>query len=182
VSTNKHFLISFIAYGAVITLIFGVSFAMVQQSLRMGANDPQIQLAEDGARALEGGGAPVSVVSRDIIDVSQSLAPFVIVLDKDEVTPLESSVKLHSTIPVPPKGVLDYALANGENRLTWQPENGVRIALVVVPYTSSARSGFVLAGRSLREVEIRESSAQNMALVGWLISIVIGFVALYLKK
>ncbi len=38
--------------------------------------------------------------------------------------------------------------------MTWQPERRVRIATVVVRY-EGRESGFVLAGRSLREVEER---------------------------
>ncbi len=42
----------------------------------------------------------------------------------------------------------------GEDRITWQPEPGIRSAVVVVHYTG-ATPGYVMAGRSLREVEWR---------------------------
>jgi hypothetical protein len=35
-------------------------------------------------------------------------------------------------------GALDYARQNGQNRVTWQPEAGVRMATVVVPYNSGS--------------------------------------------
>jgi hypothetical protein len=38
--------------------------------------------------------------------------------------------------------------------ITWQPEPGVRSAVVMVAYAH----GYVLAGRSLEQVELRESS------------------------
>jgi hypothetical protein len=75
---------------------------------------------------------------------------------------LASSVVLHGVTPDLPAGVLDYTRAYGEDRVTWQPEEGVRIAAVVVRYEGT-QSGFVLAGRSLREVEVREAQTQQMA-------------------
>lgn len=56
----------------------------------------------------------------------------------------------------------------GENRLTWQPREGVRIAAVIVFY----QDGFVLAGRSLREVEIREAQVTQFAGLTWLLALV----------
>jgi hypothetical protein len=71
---------------------------------------------------------------------------------------LGSSATLHGAIPIYPSGVLDYTLKNGEDRLTWQPERGVRMATVVVRYSK----GFVMAGRSLREVEIRIGNIEKI--------------------
>jgi hypothetical protein len=74
-------------------------------------------------------------------------------------------------------GIFDYVKKNGQDRVTWQPEPGMRLATVVVPY----EKGFVMAGRSLTEVEKRESQVENLcglALLGtWaatLIVIVLG--------
>ena len=75
---------------------------------------------------------------------------------------------LFDKTPSLPDGVLQMTKALGENRLTWQPQVGVRIAAVIV----ASDKGFVLAGRSLREVEIRESSAELFAIAGWIASIV----------
>jgi hypothetical protein len=61
--------------------------------------------------------------------------------------------------PTFPPGILDYTRQNGEDRVTLQPESGVRIAAVVVRYNN----GFVLAGRSLREVEKRESQVEQLS-------------------
>jgi hypothetical protein len=61
---------------------------------------------------------------------------------------------------------LDYVKQNGEDRVTWQPEAGVRIAAVIEGYGGAA-PGYVLAGRSLREVEIREDQAEFFAGATW---------------
>jgi hypothetical protein len=150
--------------GAVLaTLICGLAYALIQYDLRSGANDPQYQLAEDGAAALDGGSAPAMLVDPVTVDVSTALAPFVAVYDVNG-TPLASDGRLDGQIPTPPTGVFASARQNPPDVVTWQPRAGVRIAVVVVPW----RNGFVLAGRSLRLVEEREDQALRLAALGWL--------------
>jgi hypothetical protein len=136
----------------------GLAYLVVQQSLRMDANDPQIQMAEDAAVALNGGASVDSIVPAATVELATSLAHFIIVFD-DSGTVLASSATLHGSVPVYPSGVLDYTRQHGEDRVTWQPENGVRMATVVVGYDK----GFVLAGRSLREVEKREDQVLQLS-------------------
>ena len=140
-------------------------YASVQQSLRESANDPQIQMAEDAANDLKNGQAPAGVVGRgNIIDISESLSPFLIIYDSTGL-PLESPAKLDDTVPVPPKGVFQYALKHGQDSVTWHPERDVRIASVIQSYRSESTSGFVLAGRSLREVEKREENLSRFTML-----------------
>jgi hypothetical protein len=154
---------------AAITLFCGLLYATVQQSYRMDANDPQIQMAEDTARALESGQQAASLVSSDKIDIAQSLAPYLILFDSNG-SPLASNATLHNQIPTVPTGIFDYTRKNGEDRVSWQPEPGVRSAAVIVP-VSGGQGGFVLAGRSLREVEIREGNLTNQVEIGWLVTV-----------
>jgi hypothetical protein len=56
----------------------GPVYAVVQPDLRMGANDPHLQLAEDAARALDGGAQPATLAGSSKVDVAASLAPFVV--------------------------------------------------------------------------------------------------------
>lgn len=128
-------------------------YVETQQVYRMGANDPQIQLAEDGAAEIAAGDTPEDVVGTGVVEVDESLAPFVIVFDARQHV-AASSGRLDGRTPEPPQGVLDHAASTGENRVTWEPRSGVRIATVVVA-VDSGESGFVLAGRSLREAEDR---------------------------
>jgi hypothetical protein len=130
-------------------------YVTIQQSLRMGANDPQIQMAEDAASNLNAGASVGSVVPSTKVEIADSLAPFMIVFD-DSGKVLASSATLHGAVPAYPAGVLDYARQKGQDRVTWQPEVGVRMATVVVPYNN----GFIMAGRSLTEVEKRESQVE----------------------
>ncbi len=151
-----------------VTGMCGLVYLAVQQELRQTANDPQIQIAGDAATALEDGAAVESVVPAQKTAIEKSLAPFVMVFD-DQGEVLGSSAQLHGQVPQLPVGVLDYVRSNGQDRVTWQPEPGVRIAAVIVR-SQGAQPGFVLAGRSLREVEVREDNALLEAAAAWLVT------------
>jgi hypothetical protein len=143
-STLKHWL----PLAVMATLFAGIIYGTVQQSFRTGADDPQIQMAQDAVAALAGQLPVESVLPAGQVDLALSLAPYLIVFNP-EGAPLVANATLHGQVPVPPKGVLEYARQHGEDRLTWQPEPGVRSAIVVLP-VSGGTAGYVLAGRSLR--------------------------------
>lgn len=150
----------------VITLFSGLVYVAVQQVLRTGANDPQIAMAEDIAIALTEGQSIEAVLPRSQIDIAQSLAPYVVVFD-DAGRAVASSGLLHNKMPTLPPGVLEYVRQNGQDRITWQPELGVRSAITVMQYGGS-RPGFVMAGRSLEEVEKRVTQLEMIIGMGWL--------------
>lgn len=168
----------------VTTGLAGLVYGAVQQDYRQNANDPQIQMAEDIATLLNNGAAPASLTLPAPIDLSESLAPFVVIYD-EQGKAIVGSAMLHNVIPTPPLGVLAYAethdpsviLKTGENRLTWQPEPNVREAIVVTHFQNSAQTGFVLVGRSLREVEARESRLTLMVSLAWLTTLIISLLA-----
>ncbi len=160
------------------TLVLGVTYVMVQQSYRTGADDPQIMVAHDIAAKIAAGTAPDQLVSNETVDPSTSLAPFVIVFDSQHI-PVVSSGKLAGATPIPPVGILDASKAAGENKVTWQPRRDTRIATVVVPVNGGA-DGFVLAGRSLLVVERREDMLTKMAGLGWGGTMVATFLAVLL--
>jgi len=155
-------------------------FLAAQQVLRMDANDPQIQMAEDSAVVLAQGAKAESVLPAATVDVGNSLAPFMIVYDSAG-NPLASSGLLHGKTPALPAGVLEYTRQKGEDRVTWQPEDGVRIAAVLTSF-SGTQSGFVLAGRSLREVENRADQIESIAGLAWLASLVVTLAAVALSE
>ena len=158
------------------TLVLGITYVLIQQTYRMGADDPQIMVAHDIAAGIASGTAPDQLVSNETIDPSTSLAPFVIVFDAAH-KPLISSGTLGGTTPVPPVGILDASKATGENKVTWQPRSDTRIASVVVPIKGGA-DGFVLAGRSLRVVEQRVDMMTSMTGLGWAGTMVATFTAM----
>jgi hypothetical protein len=154
----------FLPVAVLATLCCGLVYAAVQQDLRMGANDPQLRLVEDAARALDAGAKPSTLVGSSKVDVAASLASFVVIFDTSgNVLATDGQVDGHD--PVPPLGVLDAARQDPPNKVTWEPRDGVRIASVTVPW----HGGTVLAGRSLREVERQEDNTLLIATAAWLV-------------
>ncbi len=154
--------IAIIPLAVLATGLAGTVYLVAQQDLRSGADSPQLQLAEDAARALDAGASPSAVTGPATVDVARSLAPFVAVFGPDD-KPLAWSGQLDGAAPTPPAGVLDHAAAGSPNRVTWQPRDGVRIATVTVRWGG----GTVLAGRSLREVERLEDQDLLVVAAAW---------------
>ncbi len=153
------------------TVILLTAYVAVQQDIRQSSNDPQIAMAEDAAAALSAGSVPASVVSRDIIDASQSLSPFVMVFD-DHGLALESSARMGDALPKPPAGIFQYVAMNGEDRVTWQTPSGLRFAAVVTQWKAASSTGFVLVARSIRESELRVSRLGWLMFAGWAVMVV----------
>ncbi len=167
---------SWLAGLAILTIIFGTIYVVAQQSLRQGANDPQVQLAQDVANQLNEGTFPFPV-SNGHVDIAVSLAPFIVVYDKTG-KPIQGTGYLEGQLPTIPKGVLDHANSNYGNRVTWQPQPGVRIATVTV----AAKDYYVMSGRNLREVEKREDQALQLSVLGWLASLVVVVTACWYRN
>jgi hypothetical protein len=146
--------LAWLPVAAAVVVLSGLVYGAVQQSLRSGANDPQLQMAGDLALQLAGGADPGQLVGGGRVDLAQSLAPYVTVFDGSGKV-VASTAVLAGRTPVPPAGVL-RAARHDRNELTWQPQSGVREAIVVVPFRHGALEGTVLVGRSLTEVERRE--------------------------
>lgn len=150
---------------AIITVIFGTIYVCGQQILRQDANDPQIQLAEDVAAAVNNNVSAGDLIGGGQIDVSKSLSPFMVAYnDLDKV--VASTGMVDGKTPELPSGVFSQA-KNHELRFTWQPKRGVRLATVVL----RTNNGFVLAARNMREVEQREEHIEHLAAFGWLVSV-----------
>jgi hypothetical protein len=128
----KAILRTWLPFAVLITIVCGLVYDSVQQMLQQEADDPRIQMAEDTARALDGGTPPEAALPAGQVDVNRSLASFVVVYDRSG-QPTAASGLLNGDTPRPPQGVLDHAGQNGMNRVTWQPQQGARIASVVVP-------------------------------------------------
>jgi hypothetical protein len=151
-------------------------YAAVQQEYRQSLNDPQIQMAEDGAAILARGGVPAEVVPHGtpIADIASSLVPWIAVYD-EQGKPLENSGALDNEPVKPPLAALNMAKdgagkdtsMRNESRISWQPREGVRSAIVIVWVPESKQ--FVVAGRNMREVEEREGNLTTMVGLAWLV-------------
>lgn len=147
------------------TIFCGLVYGTVQQSYRQSANDPQVQLAEDTASTLQEGGAAFPLVPSGTVDIATDQAPYMIFFDVSG-NPVIGNGMLDGHLPTLPPGVFAYTATTGEDRFTWEPEPGVRSAVVLVRVADSS-TGFVMAGRSLSEVEWRESQLELMVFVAW---------------
>ena len=155
---------SWLPLAAALVFMSGLAYVTVQQNFRSGANDPQVQMAEDTARALESGQSAAALVPALKIDIAASLAPYLVIYGPDG-QPAAGNGYLHGSLPVLPAGVFDYAAKDGRNQISWQPEHGVRSAVVIVP-VSGGKGGYVMAGRSLREVESRVDNLTKLVAAG----------------
>jgi len=149
-----------------VTGLTAAVYGAVQQDLRQGANDPQIQMAEDAAARLNAGAAPNQVVPSDQIELEGSLQLYVMVFDAESRL-MASSAQLNGQAPPFPPSVFDSARSRGQDRITWQPAPGVRSAVVVQPW----RAGFVVVGRSLRLVEERIDQIFLLTGFAWLVTL-----------
>ena len=145
------------------TTVIGLAYVATQQSYRNGLDDPQLQLATDGAARLDAGASPESVATSPTIDADKSLAPFVTVMSADDAVIVEGALIGREAIQ-PPDGVLAAARAQGTNRVTWQPRRSVRIASVSV----AANDGrVVVAGRNMRAFEARVDDLGKLTAIAW---------------
>ena len=164
---KRSFLVLYLFAAGVLSLILLLLYACVQQVYRQTANDPQIQVAWDIREHMRMG-LPVDAYFRsDSADLSGSLALFA-VLYNSEGKPIRSSARLDGNLPQVPAGVLDFVKTNGEERVTWQPRPGVRMAMVLLR-AEPLSLGIIAVGRSLREVEVRENNLRSMVGLGWLL-------------
>lgn len=160
--------------------IFLFAYWGIQQEYRMSANDPQIQLAEDGAARLVSGDVPAYVVGTlHVLDIKTSSAPWIAIYDGSG-KPVTGTAILDEAAAQLPKGVYDtstwrhsaefgvpLSTPASETRFSWQPESGVRQAVVLVHVDSPAFTGFIASGRSLNEVEARVATLTQGAALIW---------------
>jgi len=162
----------------ILALVFGFAYTLAQQVMRQSANDAPTVIARDAAAKLAIGEAPdfLRTNAYGTVDLAKSLAPFIITFDGKGMV-LASTATLNGQTPVPPEGVFADAKKHGEDRVTWQPAKGVRIAAVLTYYGGS-REGFALAGQSLQLVENRASSLEFMTFWAWLVTVIIAIIGL----
>src|SRR3954451_13841889 len=165
------------AAAIIVTGIFLAIYATVQEAHRSGANDPQLQLARDIDAKLSSNKPFDQLLPNDSIDISQSLANFVTIYNSSG-TPVQSTGMLDNKLPQLPAGVFDFTKSNKEDVFTWQPRAGVRVATVL----ESTPVGFVAVGRSLQEVEVRESNLVNMIIISWIACTGVIFLHLILQS
>ncbi len=177
---SKNIFISFFPFFVAITLAYALIYVIVQQTYRQAANDPQIQLAEDTANSLSAGNSINPGAFDSKVDIDKSLAAFIMVFDKDGKLIASTAVE-NGEEPTFPRGAIK-ASDDGENRVTWQTAKGARSATVTVPFKNKTMSGYVMVGRSLKEVEDRIHGFAKIIGIAWIITLGATFISLVISK
>lgn len=166
-------------YAAIITLACGIIYVTVQQNFRLSANDPQIQMAQDAAIAIDKGADPKNLQGTNLaFEISQNLSPFLVVYDPSGNL-IAGSTTLNGRPLKVPQGVIDYIRKNGRDAASWQPEPGVRQAMVGV--STANKNYIVIAGRSLGPTEERISRLGEQVAFGWVMSLIALLVVAFLQ-
>jgi hypothetical protein len=149
--------------GAVlITVIFGSIYAVAQQIERQGANDAPLRLASQLASASSSTGPSTDSAASDRVDLAKSLALFSIVYDSSGAA-ISGTGYLDGALATLPHGVIDAARATGEDRVTWQPQPGLRFAAVAI----ASGANVIVAGQSLAPSESRTDALGALVLAAW---------------
>ena len=151
---------------AIITFILVLVYTNVRQTYRSNANDPQVQIAHELKAQLQKG-RPLAF--DDSIELENSLSVFKGAYDKNG-NPLQSTGFINGKVPRLPKNVFEYAKANGEHWITWQPQRNIRMATGIVRVNAEPIA-YLAVGRSLREVEERSSRITKTIFMGWILCI-----------
>jgi len=179
--------------GLILTVLGGSAAIAFQQLLRRGADEPQIQMADEYAAGLASGQRPADVIPAPVVlaltphvgwrggdevrtnqiqlargvDIGRSLQPFAVVYD-DSGSPVLSNGFLDQAVPVPPHGIFNYLRSYPIDMFTWQPRLGVRIA-AVARRVDGPHPGFIIVGRSLTPVEEQEELLRRATFIGWFV-------------
>jgi hypothetical protein len=155
--------IGWVAATIIITLIFGSVYATLQQFGRRLANAAPAAAA--AAQVQQWGSGPTT---EPRLELTADSGIFVMVFG-DGNKPASSTVMLHGELPVIPAGVLETARTLGSDTVTWQPEPGLRMAVMA----RKAPGGVVVAGQSLTPFEDSDRMSQLFLAAGWAGSMVV---------
>jgi hypothetical protein len=159
--------VSRIAAIIVLTILFGTVYVVAQQLDRLSANDSPLRLASQVAAELREGRSR-TLDAQSHVELSRSLAAFVVVEGAKGGASVGSGF-LQGALVSLPSGVLASAAANGQDKVTWEPQPGLRFATV----TLKVGDQFVSAGQSLKPSEARDGIIRLLVGVGWLGSILV---------
>jgi hypothetical protein len=180
--------------GLILTMMGGAAAVAFQQLLRRGADEPQIQMADDYAAGLASGQMPSDVIPRPSaivltpqvverggqdrsidpliqvvggVDIGRSLQPFAVVYD-DSGKPIFFNGVLDQAVPTPAPGRLQLSSQPlpGQVHLAASPRRPHRCRRTP---RGRAASRFRLVGRSLTLVEEQEGLLYHATFIGWFV-------------
>ena len=155
----------------VVTIAIAAVYLGLQQLNRSAADDAGGRLASQVISAGSVGAGPDASTPAGPdarVDLATSLAPFFIVYDRSG-TPVAGTGYLDGSLGRIPSGVVRSALANGTDRVTWQPRPGLRFAAVALKDGDRV----VLAAQSLKPTEDRIDRLGMALVLGWVVAVFI---------
>jgi hypothetical protein len=156
-------IIGWLAAGIIITLIFGSVYVTLQQIGRHLANAAPAAAAAAQVQQMGSG-----TLTGPRLELTADSGVFVMVFGADN-QPTSTTVTLHGALPVLPAGVLETARTSGSDFVTWQPEPGLRMAVVA----RQAAGNVIVAGQSLTPFEDSDRMSLLFLAAGWLGSMLV---------
>lgn len=180
--TFKKLTVYWLLFIFLITFTCMLTYVVMQQSLRLGANELPKQYASDAVIQLDDGVSPDTLFSKNKVDISKSPDTFVMVFDDNRNLVFSSATIAGKQISYQ-NGVLDYVAQKGEDRVTWQTKTGLRFASVAMKYNH----GYVVAARSLSFTESLIDTLGKQILIAWVSCLICSAIAvtviyLFMKK
>jgi hypothetical protein len=168
--TSPLYVVAFAVFFSMALLFISV---FNQQVLRRGADRQPAQLVDQVSTRLTQGATATSLLAAGSREISNpewlhGTSTFAALYD-GEGNVIASNATLHGGLPQPPRGIFNVIRQQGEHKVTWQPQPGIRVALTGRP---APGGGFVVAGQSLIPSESREAAFRRWMLVLWFAMIV----------
>jgi hypothetical protein len=161
-----------------VVILYGIIYLLAQQDMRRSANEALMQYAAGAMKKMDAG-MPVQEAMNEFepVDIERSLSPYMIVYDSNRKV-IAGNGLLHGKVPVPPNGTFAYAAQNGPHRMSWQPGPGTGSAVILYPCVVDGQQGYLLTGRSMREVEQRERTLAMYVATCLAITLIATFIVL----
>lgn len=142
-------------------------YSSAQYLSRSTVNETLVEIVDTIVKDLKA--SPTALTQTDLsstaIDPSQTLSPFYMVFDANKAL-LASTANFGGLELVPPESVFENARNSEDTRVTWQPVDNLRVAIVVAYYKGDVNEGFVLTGKSLKEQEKQQKQLAVIAIAG----------------
>ena len=168
-------------------IIFTTIYIVMQQAIRQEANFASLQLAEQARQDIKNGQGINQLIGQNTTEInSLSTTPFIIALDSN-LNIVASSATLDGKMPSIPKGVItatktQTSTTDGANKITWQPETGVRQAIVAITtkdlVSSNNKIAYIVTGQSLRLSENLVGQLGYQVFFGYLATVLVYLVLL----
>ncbi|MBC7472193.1 MAG: hypothetical protein H7196_02960 [candidate division SR1 bacterium] len=155
----------------IIILTTATTFVLLQQNIRLGADEEISTLSDNIITAVEKNRAVLDNQPQDqLVDPTKSDLIFIQAYNDDNSL-------IFSTLGIDgnnqskvPQGVLDTAKKNGRNNVTWSPKKDIRLAVVIQRFNGE-KPGFIVTGRSLKTFDAKVYKLGKIASFATLISI-----------